>query len=99
MDLQQKNKLLCARAGFGISLEDYRNPQTIEVVADKLFPKAPPGALEMVTDEDWANNNPKAMKEMADVTTRKEMEKAFRQRYRPEPAMGRINGADQLPLA
>ncbi len=80
MDLQQQNKLLYARAGFGISLGDYTNPQPVDQAVDRLFPKAVPGALEMITDQEWANNSPNALKEMDDDTERKEMRKAFNQR-------------------
>ena len=80
MDLQQQNKLLYARAGFGISLGDYTNPQPVDQAVDRLFPKAVPGALEMITDQEWADNSPNALKEMDDDTERKEMRKAFNQR-------------------
>ena len=80
MDLQQQNKLLYARAGFGISLADYANPQPVKALVDSLFPKVAPGPLEIVTAEDWAENNPKALKQIDDEQQRKEMKKAFRQR-------------------
>jgi len=80
MDLQQKNKLLYARAGFGISTGDFANPRPVEKVVDSLFPKALPGPLEMITAEEWAENNPKVMKAISDETERKEKQKAFRQR-------------------
>ncbi len=80
MDLQQQNKLLYARAGFGMSLADYANPQPVKALVDSLFPKVAPGPLEIVTAEDWAENNPKALKQIDDEQQRKEMKKAFRQR-------------------
>ena len=80
MDLQQQNKLLYARAGFGISLNDFSDPLPIDKVVDNLFPKAAPGALEMVTDEEWARNSPNALKAMDDDAGRKEMKKEFRAR-------------------
>jgi uncharacterized protein (DUF1800 family) len=80
MDLREKNKLLYARAGFGISLEDYEHPLPVEEVVTKLFPKAKPGDLEMITDEEWAEHNPRAMKEVKDEMERKEIQKSFRKR-------------------
>ena len=80
MDLQQQNKLLYSRAGFGISLEDYKHPQPINKAVDNLFPKATPGALEMITAEEWAQNSPNALKAMDDDAGRKEMKKAFNAR-------------------
>jgi len=78
MDLRQQNKMLYARAGFGISLEDYAHPKSLKKAVDGLFPKSAPGALEMITDEDWAQNNPKALKLVNDEMQRKEMAKEFR---------------------
>lgn len=62
MDLREKNKLLHARAGFGISLEDYEHPVPIEEAVEKLFPKEPPGPLIVITDEEWAAFGPSAMR-------------------------------------
>ena len=78
MDLQQKNKLLFARAGFGISVKDYQDPLPLEEAIKGLFPKSAPGPLEMVTDEEWVHNSPRAMKEITDEALRKEKAKEFR---------------------
>ena len=80
MDLQQKNKLLYARAGFGISIDDFEHPAPIDDVVERMFPKAAPGKLEMITDEEWAQNNSTAMKQIADEQERKEKQKEFRAR-------------------
>ncbi len=80
MDLQQQNKLLYARAGFGISLNNYSNPLPIDKAVDNLFPKVAPGALEMITEAEWAMNSPNALKAMDDNADVKEMKKEFRER-------------------
>lgn len=80
MDLREKNKLLYARAGFGISVDDYEHPVPVDEAVNKLFPKATPGYLEMITEEEWAENNPRAMKDVKDDAERKEMQKSFRRR-------------------
>lgn len=80
MTLQEQNKLLYARAGFGISLEDYRQPRPIKDCVAGLFPPATPGRLEMISAEEWAENSPKAMKELTDEVMRKEKQKTFRER-------------------
>ena len=80
MNLQQQNKLLYTRAGFGISINDYGHPRPVNEIIDALFPKNLPGNLEIVTDEEWAANNPKAMKQIDDKAAQKEMEKTFRER-------------------
>jgi uncharacterized protein (DUF1800 family) len=80
MDIQQQNKLLYARAGFGISLQDYANALPVEKAVGQLFPSVAPGDLEMVTDAEWLENNPKAMKAIGDEMERKEKQKAFRER-------------------
>ncbi len=79
MDLQQQNKLLYARAGFGILINDYHNPLPVKEAVEKLFPKSLPGVLEMITDQEWADNTPKAMKEIADDSLRKQKQKEFRE--------------------
>ncbi len=38
MDILQKNKLLYARAGFGVSFEDFNNPKPIKECVESLFP-------------------------------------------------------------
>ena len=78
MDLQQKNKLLHSRAGFGISLKDYTHPLTLDEAVEQLFPKNVPGPLEMVTEDEWVQHSPKAMKEISDDSLRKEKQKEFR---------------------
>jgi uncharacterized protein (DUF1800 family) len=80
MDLNEKNKLLYARAGFGISLADYAHPRPVANAVAALFPSAAPGTLEMISDEDWAQNNPKALKQVTDEMQRKELQRAFRNR-------------------
>ena len=80
MDLQQKNKLLHARAGFGISLDDYHNPLPVEKAVERLFPKSSPGLLEMITEAEWADQSPRAMKEITDDSLRKEKKKEFREK-------------------
>ena len=80
MELRQQNKHLYTRAGFGISLNDYEHPLPVHEVIDKLFPTKPPGNLEMITEEEWASNSPKAMKAVSDKMERKEIEKTFRAR-------------------
>jgi uncharacterized protein (DUF1800 family) len=82
MDLRQQNKHLYARAGFGITLDDYLHPQPIDEAVEKLFSvKIPPG-LSIISDQDWADNNPKAMKSVGDKLKRKEIQKEFRERTR-----------------
>ena len=72
MELCEKNKLLYARAAFGISLEDYEHPLPIEEAVAKLFPKTPPDPLIVVTDEEWAAFGPSAMRPLdADQRRRK----------------------------
>ena len=80
MDLLQKNKLLYARAGFGISLADYQTPRPIEEIVKELFPAAAPAELEIVTSEDWAKYSPNAMKALNNDLEKKEMQKEFRKR-------------------
>lgn len=80
MTLQEQNKLLYARAGFGINIADYRQPRPIKECVAGLFPPTAPGRLEMISEEEWAENSPKAMKELADDMMRKEKQKAFRER-------------------
>jgi uncharacterized protein (DUF1800 family) len=80
MDLQQKNKHLYLRAGFGISLPAFDRPVDTGVLLQGLFPKSAAANIEVVSAEEWAQYNPKAMKEMADETARKDMKKAFRER-------------------
>jgi len=81
MDLQEQNKLLYARAGFGISPENFKDPKPIDEVVASLFPNAAPGRLELVTPEEWAEYNPKTLKTtMPDEVARKEKEKEFRRK-------------------
>lgn len=80
MELREQNKLLYSRAGFGISLEQYDRPVAIGHAVEQLFPKAAPGALETVSADEWLQNNPKTLKDIADDMQRKEMKKAFRER-------------------
>ena len=80
MELLQKNKLLYARAGFGISLADYQNPRPVEDIVKDLFPAAAPAELETVTAEDWARYSPQAMKALGNEPEKKEMQKEFRKR-------------------
>ena len=71
MNLQQKNKHLMARAGFGISLSQYRDPLSVHQAVHELFPDAPPQPLTITSDEEWA--------EMADMRTqRKDMTGQYR---------------------
>ena len=80
MDLRQKNKLLYARAAFGISLTDFGTPMPVAQAVDSLFPKAAPGNLDMITDADWLDNSPKALRMIGDDQERKEKQKEFRDR-------------------
>jgi len=81
MDLQEQNRLLYARAGFGISLEDFKNPRPVKEVVESLFPTAVPGQLQLISDEEWAEYNPKTLKvTMTDEAARKEKEREFRRR-------------------
>ncbi len=80
MELRQQNKHLYSRAGFGISINEYAHPLPIQEVVDKLFSADRPGEVVVITDEEWAANSPKAMKGVTEKTTRKELEKNFRQR-------------------
>ncbi|MBA3827414.1 MAG: DUF1800 domain-containing protein [Taibaiella sp.] len=80
MTVQEQNKLLYARAAFGISLNNYLSPTPIEKSIEQLFPKASPGRLETITAEEWAQNTPKMLKSIGDDMQRKEMQKTFRQR-------------------
>ena len=82
MDLQQQNRLLHSRAGFGISLQDYSHPLPISQAVEHLFPKAVPGALEMITAAEWAQNSPNALRAVDDGADRKEMKKAFTEKTR-----------------
>ena len=80
MDLQEKNKLLYARAGFGISPGGLKAPKTVAEAVEGLFPKAVPGDLELVSADEWAQYNPRALKAIPDEMERKEKVKAFRKR-------------------
>jgi uncharacterized protein (DUF1800 family) len=74
MELREKNKLLYARAGFGISLEDYEHPLPIEEAVAKLFPKTPPGMLVVISDAEWAEFGPTGVRPMDADQRRKKVE-------------------------
>ena len=80
MDLKQKNKLLYSRAGFGIPMEQYEHPREVRNVLSELFPASDPEPIILVTDEEWAQHSPKAMKMIGDKAEKKEMQKAFREK-------------------
>jgi len=80
MDLQQQNRHLYSRAGFGISLTAFTTPLPVDQLAGSLFPSSSPEPLIVVSVAEWALNSPKAMKAMQDDAARKEMKKAFRER-------------------
>ncbi len=80
MDLLQKNKLLYSRAGFGIALRDYQQPRPIDAALADLFPLAAPTGLEAVTEADWQQYSPDAMKAMGSEADKKEKQKEFRKR-------------------
>ena len=48
MDLRYKNKLLYARARFGISLDVFNNPRHIKDAVTNFFPTAKPGRFETI---------------------------------------------------
>ena len=80
MDKSQKYKFLYSRAGFGLSIDDYSHPKEIAEAVKDLFPKALPLDLEMIEEQEWLQNNPKAMKAIMDDEERKDKKKQFRQR-------------------
>lgn len=81
MDVREQNKLLYARAGFGITLEDYKAPRPVREAVEGLFPKVEPGQLELITEAEWAEYNPKVLKAtITDEVARKEKEKEFRRK-------------------
>ena len=86
MELREKNKMLYARAAFGISLEDYEHPLPIAEAVSKLFPKTQPGPLEMITQEEWGKYNPGVMMQM-DEMERKQKQQTF---------MGRMKDVNQV---
>jgi uncharacterized protein (DUF1800 family) len=80
MDLREKNKLLYARAGFGIPIRLYGRSMPVADTVVRLFPKSVPPEVAIITPEEWTDNSPKALKQMGDEMQRKEMRKAFRER-------------------
>ena len=80
MDLLQKNKLLYSRAGFGISLAEYKKPKEINDAVESSFPNAVPTPLSVISPDEWEMNNPSAMKSVSDEQEKKEMKKDFRKR-------------------
>ena len=80
METLQKFKLLYSRAGFGLPYNEIDKFKALPEAIDALFPKAQPGDLEIVTEEDWLQHNHKAMKSIADETEKKEKKKEFRKR-------------------
>ncbi len=82
MDLRQQNKLLYSRACFGISLTEFQEPRPIAAVVEGLFPKTPPTELIAISEKDWLDHSPEAMKLMGNEVEKREKQKAFRQRTR-----------------
>ncbi len=80
MNLKQKNKLIYARAGFGISCADYLEPKPVQDVVDSLFPSVAPTELNVISADEWQQHSPKVMRQMTDIVAKKEMQKAFRKR-------------------
>lgn len=81
MDLKQQNKLLYARAGFGISVEHFHNPQPIDTAVAQLFPQSEPAEIIVITENERLLNTPGVMKAAAKEMTegeQKQMKKAFR---------------------
>lgn len=77
MNIQEQNKLLYARAGFGIALDDFKNPKPISACVEGLFPKTKPGRLELITENEWSQNSPRVMKMMTDEVEKKQKRKEF----------------------
>ena len=84
MDLKQKNKLLYARAGFGIPLDDVRLQVPINKTVEALFPKSAPAPIEVIKPEEQAQYSPAAMKEakMEGEEEKKKMRAAYRDRIK-----------------
>lgn len=83
MELGEKNKLLLARAGFGISVENFHNPIPIPRLADDLFPATAPEKISVVTAEEWETEKPSVVKEKklaGDLNSIQQMRQAFREK-------------------
>ncbi len=83
MELGEKNKLLLARAGFGISVENFHNPKPIPRLVDDLFPATAPEKISIVTAEEWETEKPSVVKEKklaGDQNSIQQMRQAFREK-------------------
>jgi uncharacterized protein (DUF1800 family) len=83
MELGEKNKLLLARAGFGISVENFHNQTPITRLVNDLFPVDAPEKLSVVTAEEWETEKPSVVKEKklaGDTTGIQQMRQAFREK-------------------
>jgi uncharacterized protein (DUF1800 family) len=72
INLQEQNKHLYARAGFGISPANYAAPRPIEEVVNSLFPDCV-SDIELITADEWAENSPRHYKETKDSLQEKKM--------------------------
>jgi uncharacterized protein (DUF1800 family) len=78
MELLAQHKLLSARAGFGISLNDFKTQVSIKEKIDSLFPSAIPAPFNVVTNEDIVEY--KAAKQKDDAESKQLMQKAIREK-------------------
>lgn len=83
MDLTQKNKLLYSRAAFGISVEKFHKPLPVTEAVDQLFPTGEIEKIEVISEQEWQQHMPRAMKglkEKEDAGSVKDMQRAFREK-------------------
>jgi Protein of unknown function (DUF1800) len=79
MNTLEKNRLLALRAAFGMSLEDFKDPDNIEQHVARLFPLEPPGSLEVISEPEWQESMV-AIKSETDDAAKQAMKKDLRER-------------------